>query len=270
MKDSRGNRIIWLVDPSLERTLNQLRLAVRRARVVSFPRSGRTWLRMMLHELAIDPKFVHVKSRPRLASPPARMCEGIERYYSRQVLFLFRDPRDTAVSYYHHLLLKQGGEIPGGISAFLREPTTGFERILAFNLGWIESYPKFRNFKAIRYEDMRMAPAEHLAAIVRFFGCGRSDSAQIARAVTGHTFDTMKQKERSGELHSRFGDRFTKSDTDDSRRIVRRGAAAGNLDELSQADRAFCDDLMARYDYENRMNRAMAQASLLGRNRQEK
>ncbi|MFT3987569.1 sulfotransferase domain-containing protein [Aestuariivirga sp.] len=263
MKDSRGNRIIWLVDPSPERTLNQLRLTVRRARIVSFPRSGRTWLRMMLHELALDPKFVHVKARPRLASPPERMCNGIERYYSRRVLFLFRDPKDTLVSYYHHVLHKHGGAFPGGISSFLRAPATGLERILAFNLGWIESYPKFRNFKAVRYDDMRQAPEEHLAAIIRFFGCGRADSAQIAQAVAGHTFDAMKRQEQSGELHARFGDRFTKTAAGDDQRIVRRGSVAGNTDELNPEDLAYCDALIASYGYTTRMQRAMDKASLL-------
>ena len=67
--------------------------------LVSFPKSGRTWVRVMLWMLSIDINYTHDNS----SHIKARHLSDLEimNYdYNRPLLLLYRDPRDTAVSGY--------------------------------------------------------------------------------------------------------------------------------------------------------------------------
>jgi len=258
---ARGNRLPWLVDASAERLFNQARLALRGVRVLSYPRSGRTWLRLMLHDLGVDPRFTHAGAKKMRQSEPASINADIPAFRSKRILFLLRDPRDTVVSHYHHCIRQKS--FAGTLPDFVRGAATGFERILAFNTGWLEAHDTFRGFGAVRYEDMRTSPDAHLAAIITFLGCGRGDGDSIARAVASHDFETMRRMEQSGELHGRFGNRFTASGDGDNQRIVRRGRISSHEDELAPAEQDFCRELLARYDYKRRIAALLARTALV-------
>lgn len=248
---AHGNRSLLLADFSIKRLIHQATLLIAGVRIVSYPRSGRTWLRLMLHDLGIDPRFTHAGSKDDLRRPPEEICLGMEKYHRRRIVFLHRDPRDVIVSYLHHS--HRRGLSQGDLSSFIRDPGTGFERILAFNLGWLEAAGDFRAFMPISYEDLRARSQWELERLVEFMGCPLVRTSDIGGAVANNSFEHMKRRERSGELHDRFGDRFTPGGTSDDRMIVRRGVVGGHSDELSPDDRAFCDALLARYDYFGRV-----------------
>src|SRR5262245_57338285 len=107
-----------------------------RTRIVSYPNSGRTWLRVMLADLNAYPRFTHAQSKFVLALPASAIGEDMERYTHRRILFLIRDPKDTVSSNYHHVT-KADKRWQGDFKTFLRHPNYGFERILAFNRAWI-------------------------------------------------------------------------------------------------------------------------------------
>lgn len=240
-------RSMLLDDLGMTRLLNKGILLARRLRIVSHPRSGRSWLRLMLHDLGADPRFYHAGAKGDLQRTPDDICRDIEAERARRIVFLHRDPRDVIVSFFHHC--RRRGVWDGGLSTFIREPTRGFERILAFNLGWLGGAGDFAAFMPLAYEDLRARPEGELARLVRFMGCLGVSDADIERAVANNSFQNMKARERSGELHARFGDRFTPGGGDDESMIVRRGVVGSHGDELSDADRAYCDELLARYDY---------------------
>lgn len=264
---ARGNRLPWLVDASAERLLNQARLTIARVRVLSYPRSGRTWLRLMLHDLCVDPRFTHAGAKKMRQSEPSVINADIPAYRNNRILFLLRDPRDTVVSHYHHCIRQKS--FAGTLPDFVRGAATGFERILAFNTGWLEAHASFKGFGAVCYEDLRETPNTHLKAIVGFLGSGRSDDASIAATVAAHDFENMRRKEQSGELHGRFGNRFTASGDGDNQRIVRRGQVSSHEDELAPAEQDFCRALLARYDYEARIASLLAETALVRAAREE-
>src|ERR1044072_8130331 len=84
--------------------------------IVSYPKSGNTWTRFLIGNLVASPEVVdwsnierHVpdiyfNSDPQLGKlPRPRYFKSHEAYRPeyRRVVFIVRDPRDVAVSYYH-------------------------------------------------------------------------------------------------------------------------------------------------------------------------
>lgn len=259
---SLDNKPVWMEYFNLTRLVSLAVILRDGTRIVSYPRSGRTWLRLMLHGLSVDARFTHAGSKRILHRGPDTICKDLPGHYRRRVLFLLRDPRDTVVSHFHHYVRQKvwAGDLPG----FIRNPETGFERLLVFNLGWLEAQANFKAFTAVRYESLRRDTAGELARIIAFLRCGKSTPEAIARTVAEHEFDTMKQREQKGELHQRFGGRFTPGGGQDNQRIVRRGVTGGYLDELTPDDSALCEQLLVRYDYQSRIDRLVARA--IGRN----
>lgn len=255
---ARARRAFAESGTGVKRAIHRGILRARGLRIVSYPRSGRTWLRLMLHDLTIEPRFTHVGSKSILQNGPDEVCGGMEKYHRRPIIFLHREPRDVLVSYYHHCCRQ--GVWNGDLSSFIRDPRNGFERILAFNLGWIERSADFRAFMVVNYEALRAHPRLHLSRIVGFTRCPLVGNEDIDRAIANNTFDRMKERERSGVLRQRFGDRFTRPGNEEDHMIVRRGIIGSHRNELDADDHEFCEELLRRYDYQNRLRDLVARA----------
>ncbi|WP_137388016.1 sulfotransferase domain-containing protein [Rhodoligotrophos defluvii] len=245
MRDKRGNTILLLQDFSLERLIHNSRLFANRFRVVSYPRSGRTWLRVMLHDLRLDPRFTHAASKPGLALTPAQMLAYNRRLHDQRILHLVREPRDVMVSYYHHLTAS--GRWQGSLKDMIRDERHGFARILAFDQAVRRDRANYRSYLEMSYEAMRADPVAGLTAVTRFLGARHLPEPRIRQVVAAYEFSKMKEKERSGELAKRFGARFVSGTDSDSAMTVRRGVIGGYADMLDDEDLAYCDALLERY-----------------------
>jgi hypothetical protein len=256
---THSNNPARLASFSLKRRLNKWVLNARRVTVISHPRSGRTWLRQMLHDISIEPKFTHAGSKNHLRLHPDEICQNIELYHRRRIVFLHRDPRDVLVSYFHHCCRQDTWD--GDLSTFIRDSQNGLEQILAFNLGWLAASADFADFMVVGYEDLRADPRRGLTRMIKFMRCSLVRDSDIDHAIANNTFRNMKKREQSGELHARFGDRFTLGGDADDRMIVRRGVIGGHSDELDTADQEFCEELLRRYDYSARLSRLITCAN---------
>src|SRR5579864_3988327 len=93
--------------------------------LVSYPRSGNTWTRFLIGNLIYqdDPvNFVNIESRipeiyfnpdhrmRRLPRPRILKSHECFQPHYRQIIYIVRDPRDVAVSFYHHNV--KAGNIP--------------------------------------------------------------------------------------------------------------------------------------------------------------
>jgi len=230
--------------------------------IVSYPRSGRTWLRVMLHELSINPVFSHGAARKMLQGGPDAMRHDIPHYLGNRVLFLLRDLRDVIVSYFHHCVRQKVWD--GDLSGFIRHPIYGFERLMAFDLGWLEAHSQFRDFAVVRYEDLRQNTEIELRRVAGFLRCRIAGSQALSKVVAEQAFEQMKNREKSGELHTRYGKRFTSGSENDNERIVRRGVIGSHVDEMALPERDFCEALLARYNYHATVGRLAAQAAYSG------
>ena len=111
--------------------------------IVSYPKSGRTWLRVILQDLDVPLAFTHDGS----SGSKARKFEELkpirkELYTEMPVVFLFRDPRDTVVSAYFWETHRLVDGYAGSMAEFIRDPSHGVEKIVRFNLAWLEQGPK--------------------------------------------------------------------------------------------------------------------------------
>jgi hypothetical protein len=216
--------------------------------VVSFPKSGRTWLHVMLARLARGADAPFVLDVPGVlfthddADKPAQPLRAdFERYAGRKVVLLVRDPRDVLVSYYAHRT-RRDRTYAGSLSAFVREPGYGAGRIADFLAAWWVHRTVPRGWLLVRYEDLHADPRKELERLARFVGLPHGD-AELEEAVAFATFDRMAAMERAGAFDDKRLRAADPADQDSYK--VRRGGVGGWKSALAPVDAAFVNAVMA-------------------------
>ncbi|MGH6914617.1 MAG: sulfotransferase domain-containing protein, partial [Geminicoccales bacterium] len=169
--------------------------------VVSWGKSGRTWLRVMLsrfYQLAHDlpeGQMLEFDNLHRAAPAVPRVLFSHGNYvrdytgswhdkqpfYDRKVLLLARDPRDVAVSQYFQWKYRMrpvkkmlndypphGADVP--IYDFMMNAEVGLPRIIGFLEEWERELPRVKEAMVVRYEDMRTDPEDALRRVLAFLG----------------------------------------------------------------------------------------------------
>ena len=156
--------------------------------LVSYPRSGNTWTRFLLGNLIHQDEpvsFSNIESRvPEIYFNPDRVLRALPRprmlkshecfqpHYPH-VIYIVRDPRDVAVSFYHHNV--KAGNIPDDypMTRFVPRFISG-EFDCKFGswrdnvLSWISVRGESPNFMMLRYEDMKHDTAGALLQVLAF------------------------------------------------------------------------------------------------------
>jgi hypothetical protein len=187
--------------------------------LVSFPRSGNTWARFLVSNL-LDPEnpvtFANLESRiPEIydvpdrilrAFPRPRIIKSHECFEPRykKVIYIVRDPRDIAVSYYEFQLkrrvISESCSLEEFVPRFMEsefEPKTGCWRDHV--LSWLATRHGQSSFLLLRYEDMQSQTREAAAKIGAFLGLDRSPE-QVDRAVKLSSADHMRKLEKQQSL----------------------------------------------------------------------
>ena len=221
-----------------------------RAAVISHPKSGRTWLRIMLDQLGIGGvRFSHAGSTEEASITARRLSHGIRSWSRKRVLLLIRDPRDTAVSFYFQAT-RRSRVYSGGFGDFLRDPRFGIERVMQFNLLWLRERRRFADFLVLSYEDLHVDPCAALRKAAAFLTGRDFPQADTQRAVRLCAFEAMHNLERSGAGGARWGVRLRPGDPGDPESFkTRRGVVGGWRDYFTRGDEAYASGLLHRYDY---------------------
>jgi hypothetical protein len=235
-----------------ERARRRLRPAAVPA-VISFPKSGRTWLRVMLDTLGIEAEFSHAGSSEAHRRTADALGEGPRYWRRRRVLFLTRDPRDTAVSAWFQAV-RRARVYDGSLSEFLRHPRYGIDKIVRFHLLWLDARPGFRAFLPMQYEALRRNTPQELARAAGFLSGGTVCAEAIAAAVEAGSFERMRALETSGEGAARYGTRLAPADPADPDSFkTRRGTIGGWREHFGPEDAAFADSVLAAHHYRERL-----------------
>jgi hypothetical protein len=193
--------------------------------VVSFGKSGRTWLRVMLSRLyqvrhglpeklliGFDNFHLRHHAIPRIFFTHDNYTKDFTGntdskadYYDKRVVLLVRHPIDVAVSQYHQWKFRMrpnkkalndypahGVDVP--INEFVASERAGLAKAVDFLNEWARELPRLRRLLIVRYEDMRADPARELARIAAFMGTPGTNE-QIAEAVRFASFDNMRKLE---------------------------------------------------------------------------
>lgn len=181
--------------------------------LVSYPRSGNTWLRFLISNL-VDPEKeigfgnideyipgiykVHDRDLRRYHRP--RILKSHEYYNPayRKVIYLARDPRDTAVSNYFYQ--QKIHKLPAKLS--LAEYIDYFITGSGYNYGnwgenvgsWLGARLGTADFLLLRYEDLHAQPLDELAKVAQFLEL-RSDTAILEQALQKSALHRMRQSE---------------------------------------------------------------------------
>jgi len=238
--------------------------------VISFPKSGRTFVRAMLSRLfqrryGIDERklleFPVLRKAapevPRLlfthAGDAMRTPDEIEldarEYDHARVALLARHPGDVAVSRQHHLKYRSRDKARQKLAEqplelFIWSEQGGIPSIVRFMNQWAELARHRKGVGIVRYEDFITDPAETLQKLATLVGL-EVDEADIDDAVEFAAFDRLKQREQEGYFSS---SRLQPSRADDSRSgKVRKGGSGGYRKRLEAREAAKVDAFLATH-----------------------
>ena len=181
--------------------------------LVSYPKSGNTWLRFLLgnyisgnqcdfsnaHLIMPD---IHYNPEQCAKIPRPRIIKSHYPYVSEynNVIYLVRDGRDVAVSYYFDSI--KFGRIT--------QETTFSEFLRLFNRGWVDDFGlwgdhvkswldhKENNIILVRYEDMKRDTVKELSRIIEFVSIPVSKE-KLLSAIEASKFSRMKKLEKEQE-----------------------------------------------------------------------
>jgi hypothetical protein len=183
--------------------------------VVSYPKSGNTWMRFLLGNLVYTDEavtFANVELRvPSVYGMPNRKLRRLPRprYMKthesfhpdyQKVIYIARDPRDVAVSRYHYLvkikLLSTGSSVDGYVRDFIEDKLNPrFGRWADHVMGWLAMSPSRRDFLFIRYEDLLGDTVRELAKVATLLGIPPHEE-RLKRAVELSTARRMRALEK--------------------------------------------------------------------------
>lgn len=242
--------------------------------LVSYPRSGNTWLRFLLGNL-IDPEnpvtFSNIETRipeiyfnrdrflRRLCRPRMlKSHESFQPHYPR-VIYVVRDPRDVAVSYYHHNVKARNIPDDYPMADFVPRFIAGefdhkFGTWRDNVLSWLAARGEDPNFIMVRYEDLKGDTEGTLRRISEFLAhCSfrplRSDSTTLHRAMELSLAERMRALEAK-EAGNWVLTKGTRADKPFIRAAIAGGWKSGLPADSIAAIEAAWGDLMHRLEYE--------------------
>ncbi len=275
--------LFWLPDDRrirIERWLRgreeTRRLARADVAVVSFGKSGRTWLRVMIS-----------RYYQRMYGIPEGVLLGFENYhrrnpeipkiffthdnyikdytgefdskasfYGKKVVLLVRNPKDIAVSQYfqwqHRMRPAKkklnkypphGAEVPAW--DFVMDENVGLPGIIDYLNLWAREAEHVEDLLIVRYEDMRSDTAAVLARVMEFIDGAPANDQAVADAVEYSSVENMRKLEEKNVFWLAGGRMKPGKKGDPNTYKVRRAKVGGYKDYFSEDEVAKIDDLVA-------------------------
>lgn len=221
--------------------------------LVSFPKCGRTWVRMlvgycMVHHYGLpikryleidllgflrrDLPIVGVShdGLPQFETPDG-LTDSKAAYDNQKVIFLVRDPRDVIVSNYFQQT-KRRETFDGTLDEFVQRRRGGIDTLLEFYAIWHRQKHVPRQFLLVRYEDLQENVHAELKRILGFLEMQNVHEKIRDEAIREASFERMKQREKKRD-EDNF--RLQPGDPSDPESYkVRRGEVGGYTDYLNE------------------------------------
>lgn len=239
-----------------------------KAVVISFPKSGRTWHRILLakylelrYQLAprrsISTRslssitdtptvaYSHNGAGFRYAIGPGHPLNGSPLLWThRKVVLLVRDPRDVLTSGYFHAVARDQS-FHGSLSEYIRHPYTGIDKLVIAHRRWNSFRRLTSSFLLQRYESFHRDAEGSFSQFLEFISIPIDRSA-LRGAVEFCRFENLQRLELEGHFRTkamrlREGGRHTLK--------MREALIGGHTRYMSDDDVSFVQTRMAQLGY---------------------
>lgn len=253
------------------------RLAEADVAIVSFGKSGRTWLRVMIsryYQLVYGiPERVLLgfsNYHRRNAEIPKIFFthdnyikdytgeyDSKASFYGKKVVLLVRNPKDIAVSQYfqwQHRMRPAKKRLnnypPHGAEVspyeFVMDPDCGLPQIIAYLNLWAREASKVKSLLIVRYEDMRERPEETFARVMDFVNGRPSRADAITASVEYASVENMRKLEEKNTFWLAGGRMKPGKKGDPNSYKVRRAKVGGYKDYFDEAQAAEIDEYVRK------------------------
>jgi hypothetical protein len=285
----------WLRGREESRRLQRADVAV-----VSFGKSGRTWLRVMISRyyqlvygipesvlLGFDNYHRRNARIPKIFFTHDNYIKDYTgefdskaSFYAKKVVLLVRNPKDIAVSQYfqwqHRMrpAKKKLNQYPphgAEVSAyeFVMDPNCGLPDIIDYLNLWAREAERVEKLLIVRYEDMRVDPNKTLRRVMEFIDDeipDASDAASIDGAVEYSSVENMRKLEEKNVFWLAGGRMKPGKKGDPNSYKVRRAKVGGYKDyfdesQAGEIDRLVSQGLSPAYGYDGAPESDPARAS---------
>jgi len=236
--------------------LEQQRLDRADYAVVSFGKSGRTWLRVMISRIyqrrhGLSEELIEYSNYHRANPALPRVLFTHDNYLrdytghgggkaaftKKPVLLLVRHPADITMSQYfqwkhrmrpHKVLLNQYPPVDDSVTEYdFMMGSSGLPKVNAWLNEWAVALDSLDSSLVVRYEDMRSNTQVELRRIADFMGMKATDE-EVADAVEWARFENMKQRESEASSSS---DRLRATDVSNPDSFKTRRAKVGGYQD---------------------------------------
>lgn len=240
---------------------------------VSYGKSGRTWLRVMLsryyqqayalperilmgfdnfHKINASVPCIFFTHDNYLRTYTGN-TNSKKDFYNKKVVLLVRRPQDVAVSQFFQWKYRMRPEkmamnqypVAGSdisIYDFVMNPDCGVPRIIDFLNLWAEELPNIEHLLMVRYEDMRVQPEIELRRIIEFLDMSPEDE-RIRETVEFSSVENLRKLE--SENYFRNGSRVKAKDSSNPDSFkVRRAKVGGYRDYFDDEQVATIDNMV--------------------------
>jgi alcohol sulfotransferase len=254
--------------------------------VVSFGKSGRTWLRVMVSHLfrvmyqlpenailGFDNFHNLNRAVPKIFFTHDNYIKDFtgdfetkQPFYGKRVVLLARDPRDVAVSQFFQWKFRikptkvainnyppMGSDI--SLFDFVTGDNGGSMKAVADYLNqWAREADKVEHFHLLRYEDLRAQPHRELRRLLDFMQVDATED-HVNAAVEYSSYENMKKMESKQQFRLAGGRMMPRDKDNPNSYKVRRAKVGGYRDyftdeEVAVIDRQLAESLDPMFDYQ--------------------
>jgi hypothetical protein len=249
--------------------------------IIAHPKSGNTWLRVMLSRLyqvrhGLPASLIVTSDELARRNPAIPRISATNGYYSyegavgealapdapdsplrrKPIVFLARHPCDIAVSWFFQFTRRQSAHKQElinhfvdhpidrrtvGMWEFVRHSDIGLPSLIEYLNAWERNVARLPRAIVVRYEDLRADPRKTLPRITGLIGASFSDQ-EIQAAVEFGSFDNLKSLEQQGFF--RQGGLTLRNPADPESFKVRRAKVGGFKDYFTAEQVAELEDLV--------------------------
>lgn len=232
--------------------------------IISHPKAGRTWLRVMLGWLLCDEygfaekdmldlraltkaanilptQFMHDHSAIVDALSYHNLSPDKSGFREKEIVFLIRGIKDLLVSCYFQAT-KRVDCFRGDIHTFIRDERFGAMKAATFNAQWYAARTVPQRFLTVRYEDLHLNPCHILLKVAEVIGMPSMEAKTVDAAVRYAEFDNMQTLERLDYFDTKVLRAGNIEDKESYK--VRRGRVGDYLNYLDKDDLAYIDEII--------------------------